>query len=34
MKQYARGGIFRESMQVPQDIDGGSSPASRPKKEH
>jgi hypothetical protein len=28
MKKYAQGGIFREGMPVPQDIDGGS---ARPK---
>ena len=26
MKKYAQGGIFREGMEVPQDIDGGSAP--------
>jgi hypothetical protein len=31
MKNYARGGVFREGMEVPQDIDGGSAPAPRPK---
>jgi hypothetical protein len=31
MKKYAQGGIFREGMKVPQDIDGGSAPAPRPK---
>ena len=31
MKNYARGGIFRKGMEVPQDIDGGSAPAPRPK---
>ena len=30
-KKYADGGMFREGMDVPQDIDGASAPMKRPK---
>jgi hypothetical protein len=29
-RKFADGGIFREGMEVPQDIDGGSAPMKRP----